>query len=406
MASSDNSSPSALHECLSRIGRIMVQVVDQESLLRTLIEEAKQLVGCEAASIALHEPESGQLVFSIVVGEAEHAIRSWRLPVNQGIAGHVAISRQPYLCNHVLNDPKWFSEIDQQSGFSTRNVAALPMMYAQELIGVMELINTSNPRGFEPEDLEVLQVFVNQAALALRIHQLIEAKREAERLATFGVALADIGHSVKNILTRLEFPLALFDKAIQDRDWSVLEGCWPVLKRAGAEISALVKEMLSFSRPRRPELAAQDVGVILEELVDACQRESQAKGIALTLGKTSDPLIWMVDASVLRHAILNLISNSMDAMTEHGGALIEVRAEILSQNRELCITVHDDGPGIPKSIQHRVFDPFFSTKKSKGTGLGLANVKKGIEEHGGQIKLLSEPGEGTSFIICLPERRA
>ena len=84
---------------------------------------------------------------------------------------------------------------------------------------------------------------------------------------------------------------------------------------------------------------------------------------------------------------------------------IEQRLHLADED-ELRISVSDDGPGIPEEIQRRIFDPFFSTKGRQGTGLGLANVKKGMEEHGGRVVLVSEMGKGSEFILAFPANRA
>ena len=98
--------------------------------------------------------------------------------------------------------------------------------------------------------------------------------------------------------------------------------------------------------------------------------------------------------------MLNLLTNAIDALDEDGG---EVKISTRSQGEnEVLITVEDNGAGMPEKIRQRIFDVFFSTKGSQGTGLGLAVTKKIIEEHGGDIEAESTPGQGTKFTIKLP----
>jgi signal transduction histidine kinase len=106
------------------------------------------------------------------------------------------------------------------------------------------------------------------------------------------------------------------------------------------------------------------------------------------------------DPQGIHRCLLNLLTNAIDALDEDGG---EVKISTQSQGEnEVLITVEDNGAGIPEKIRQRIFDVFFSTKGSQGTGLGLAVTKKIIEEHGGAIEAESTPGQGSKLTIKLP----
>jgi signal transduction histidine kinase len=106
------------------------------------------------------------------------------------------------------------------------------------------------------------------------------------------------------------------------------------------------------------------------------------------------------DAQGIHRCLLNLLTNAIDALDEDGG---EVKISTQSQGEnEVLITVEDNGAGMPEKIRQRIFDVFFSTKGSQGTGLGLAVTKKIIDEHGGKIEAQSTPDQGSKFTIKLP----
>jgi signal transduction histidine kinase len=274
------------------------------------------------------------------------------------------------------------------------------MAHLDRLVGVVEALN--RPNGFAAEDLVLLQIFADQAALALEINRLIKSKQESERLATFAVALADIGHSAKNMLMRLEFPITLIDRAIERNDVEHLKTSWDVVKSAALEIGQLVRDMLDYSKPRQPQLADVDVAELALAVEKECGQDAAAKSIRIEMEGVGVPVVWKLDARVLRASLHNLIGNAIEAMAEKGGTRVRVSVEPSADGRELRVRVADDGPGIPGEIQRRVFDPFFSTKGRRGTGLGLANVKKGVEEHGGRVILTSEPGHGAEFMLIFP----
>ncbi len=394
----------ALRDGLYRLGRVMSQVEDLDKLLLTIIRECRRLLDCEAASVALYNKENDDLSFSVATGGDEEGIVRWRIAMGQGIAGLVAQTRESMLSNDPRHDSRWFGQVDNSSGYVTRNLAAVPMIRGGELIGVLEVLNRSGEDGFSDNDLILLQIFGDQAAMALDIHRLIQAKAENERLATFALALADIGHTIKNILMRLEFPVQLIDRAQQRQDWKLLDGAWQPMKRATSDIASLVMDMLTYSKEREPEIEPADVVAIAREILDMARTGAADKGIALQFDCASDQLVWPLDEKSLKAALQNLVGNAIEAIEEHGGSKVVVSIELGKIEGELRIAVADDGPGIPVEIQRRIFDPFFSTKRSKGTGLGLANAKKAVEEHGGRITLDSEPGKGATFSLWFPKR--
>ena len=134
-----------------------------------------------------------------------------------------------------------------------------------------------------------------------------------------------------------------------------------------------------------------------------CRPDAESKTIELVAEGADKELVWALDEKVLGPSLHNLVGNAVEAIAEHGGSKVTVRMEATPEGHELRLSVADDGPGIPADIQRRIFDPFFSTKGSKGTGLGLANVKKGVEEHGGRISLISELGKGSQFVLVFPK---
>lgn len=396
-------SAQALRECLFRVGRVSAQTGDLEQLLLAIIQECATLLDCEAASVAIYNAASDDLAFAVASGEVERSVRQIRMKMGEGVVGRVAVVQQPYFTNDPARDSFWSGKVDKTSAFQTRNLAAVPMVRQGLLIGVLEAINCRTEAGFQPQDLDLLQLFADQVAIAIENHRLIIAREESERLATFAVALADIGHSIKNILMRLEFPIKMIERGITDQRWEMLGANWPVMARAATDIGSLVREMLDYSKRSELSRTSLDVAALAREVVEQCRPDAQSKKIELHLVGADEALMWLVDQNSLRYALHNLVGNAIEAIAEHGGSAVTVTLGIETGDAILKLLVADDGPGIPPEIQKRIFDPFFTTKKAKGTGLGLANVKKGVEAHGGSVRLRSEPGKGTTFILCYPQ---
>lgn len=393
-----------LCDCVYRIGRVMERMDDQTQLLGAILKECRQLFDCEAASLALYDPEAGDLQFTAISGGAGNKMRVFRIPLNTGIVGRVAQERKGMFSNDCHSDPQWLKTIDSQSGFQTLNLAAVPMIRSGELLGVLEVLNRPVEEGFTPSDLQLLQIFADQAALAIEIQRLIEARAESERLAGFAIALADIGHSVKNILVGMKIPIQLIDAIHQRRDWASFGEPWNIMRRATGEISDLVLEMLRYAKPNQPDFVSTDIPQLVGRVLETYHPTARAAGIDLSVHADVESLKWQVDPQILHYALHNLVGNAMEAIAGSGVAKGCVGISILGGKDSLVIRISDNGPGIPVEIRERIFKPFFTTKKGKGTGLGLANAKKGVEEHGGQVRLESPPGQGATFTLTLPRR--
>jgi signal transduction histidine kinase len=170
-------------------------------------------------------------------------------------------------------------------------------------------------------------------------------------------------------------------------------------------VNKIIKQFLDFARPRPPALETMDVRAILEETLALLVYEMEAQGIFLEKNYSPDlPLIPM-DREQMKQVFLNLMLNALQAM-EKGGTLrlITRRTSPFPGERNRSgaeVSIGDTGPGIPEGLRSKIFEPFFSTKE-EGIGLGLPIAQRIVEEHGGQVRVDSFPGQGTTFTIILP----
>ena len=160
-------------------------------------------------------------------------------------------------------------------------------------------------------------------------------------------------------------------------------------------INNLISNMLIFTRPLHVEKELLELKEVVEECAEAATHALREKGIELEI-KGKAIRAW-ADRELLKQALLNLLINAIQAIEEKGSITVDVG----ERENEAFISITDTGCGIPKEVQKKVFDPFFSTKK-RGTGLGLAIVHRIVEAHHGRITLSSVPGK-TTFTIYLPK---
>lgn len=162
----------------------------------------------------------------------------------------------------------------------------------------------------------------------------------------------------------------------------------------------MIEEILDFSRGERASLKLGPVSVadLVAKVHRLVEPAFRAKGVTFRADLAyAGPIV--VDADRLRRAILNIVSNALDA-TDAGGCLTLTS---MRGSAGVEIALQDTGHGIPPELQARVFEPFFTHGKTRGVGLGMAIARRIVEEHGGAIDLESEPGRGARFTIRLPQ---
>ena len=175
---------------------------------------------------------------------------------------------------------------------------------------------------------------------------------------------------------------------------------WEAMNDAQRRITDLVADMLAWSKPREPEWHLADPNAVAAAAAKVVERRARERGVVLDVKRHPKAGQWWFDPRALERCLVNLAGNGIDATP--GGGTVAVKVALAEGGRALHLIVSDTGAGIPPESRERVFDLFFSTKQSSGTGLGLAVTKKIVEEHGGTITFTTEVNEGTTFQISLP----
>ncbi|RKH09144.1 GAF domain-containing protein, partial [Corallococcus sp. CA053C] len=290
----------------------------------------------------------------------------------------------------------------------------LPLTSREELIGVVMVDDVRGPRPFGPELIDLAEATCGQLALSIANARLYEslwasyaelaATRaemvKRERLAALGELSAIVAHEVRN-------PLGVIFNAVASlRRIVKLEGdagmLMDILVEESDRLNRMVADLLDYTRPRNPVLQHEDLRRVLQDALEG----------AKALGATERPVHIHsevepdmppvpMDRRLIRQALVNVAVNAMQSMPQGGQLQVKARREAHGGREQLRIDVTDQGPGIPAELLHRVFEPFFTTK-AQGTGMGLAVVKRILDEHRGEIAVESAPGRGTTFIFRLP----
>jgi PAS domain S-box-containing protein len=236
---------------------------------------------------------------------------------------------------------------------------------------------------------------------------ITEVKRLQKQLTLMGRAVAGMAHRIKNILMGLEGGIYVVNTGMESNDQALLTEGWEMVEVNVRKVSRLVKDLLYCSKERKPKFKT-DVcpHQIAREVRDLFASRIADDGIELSLELGEKPRCGRFDPEGLHSLLSNLVANAIDACrfdpTEGKQAhriVVRCRQE---ENGDIVFEVEDNGGGIPEEISAKVFEDFFSTKGTEGTGIGLLVVQKVAEEHGGSVTFESQPGQGTRFQITIP----
>jgi len=230
-----------------------------------------------------------------------------------------------------------------------------------------------------------------------------EEQGQEDRATSIQAIAAGIAHEVRNPLNALRINLGILEQELSeivpDRRRHVFE----VIGKIAGELRSLdnfVAEFLRFARPPLPALETVTVRSLFEDLVGFIGPECSGKGVSLSLVADGGPATIVADPFQVKHAVLNLVLNALQA-TPAGGAIV---IGLGGDDRTLVLEVRDTGEGMDPAVLSRAFDAFFTTREG-GTGLGLPIARRIAEAHGGRLVLRSRVGEGTVATASLPAVR-
>ncbi len=245
-----------------------------------------------------------------------------------------------------------------------------------------------------------------------RLREAERRARSAERLAEVGAMTGGLAHEIKNPLSTIGLNAQLLAEGLDD-----LQGVDPdarqrlsrrlsSLRREAERLRGILTDFLNFAGEIRLDLAPADLNRVIEELSDFFLPQAQQQGVHLRTELSAEPLMGMVDAAHLKQAVLNLMLNAVQAMSQNAPGtpkelILRTCSEAVPGGGAFNqLHVIDTGPGIQATVMSKLFTPYFTTK-SGGTGLGLPTTRRLIEAHHGKIDVHTEAGRGTDFVITL-----
>jgi signal transduction histidine kinase len=387
--------------------------LDIDQLLQRILELIFESVEADRGCVMLLNPQTKRLDPKVRHTRQE-ARADDRITISKTILDYVMERREGVLTSDAQQDARWDTAASiVQAGI--HEAICVPMQGRYGVVGVIyidtrtpaeQLILQGGATRFKEDHLKLLIAIAHQAALAVEDTRYYSAMVQAERLAAVGQTIATLSHHIKNILQGIRGGSYLIEMGLNEHDESIVSKGWKIVEKNQQKISALVMDMLTFSKEREPDLVPSNLNEVVADVVELSQSRADEREVALTWEPDPSVPVLVFDPEGLHRAILNIVTNAIDAAceTDRPGRIC-VHTHYLAAEAKLRVVVEDNGPGIPSDQLETLFSPFVSTKKSRGTGLGLPVSQKIVQEHGGQILVESQPGEGCRFIVDLPAIR-
>jgi two-component system NtrC family sensor kinase len=232
------------------------------------------------------------------------------------------------------------------------------------------------------------------ADLERRVEEKSKALVRAETLASLGTLAGGVAHEFNNLLGGIQ---GTAEEALADAKDPETREALDLVVRTARRGCGVTENLLRFARPREPRIESVDAGGILRDAAALLAIDAERRGVRLRV-KPGGPPPFPADPAELHQVVLNLLTNAL-AFTPEGGL---VEAEAAVEGDRAVIRVRDTGPGIPAASLPRLFEPFFTTRGSEGTGLGLAVSHGIVRAHGGSIEAGNGPDGGAVFTVRLP----
>lgn len=372
----------------------LAATIDLDTLLERIVISAKDLTDSEASSLMLYDSQSRTLYFEAATGALVEGVGQRTIPADNSIAGWVFTHGKPIVSEDVLNDPRFYREIDVLTRFETRSILGVPLKTKDEILGVIEAINKDGG-GFTEEDVQMLQTLAAQAAIAI----------QNSRLFMQSDLIAEIVHELRTPLAALTAAAHLLQRT--DLPASQNQNLSETILKEVRRLNDLATDFLELSKLESGRVQLQrepiHLGGLIQESLEVLRPQALAKEIGLDAEIDSGVIPVHGDRKLLKQLLLNLLTNAIKYNRARGKAVVGLR---MDGEDAVVMEVRDTGRGISPEDQEHLFERFYRVSDAEGevegTGLGLAIAKRIAESHQGSISVESVVDHGSTFAVWLP----
>jgi K+-sensing histidine kinase KdpD len=380
---------------LIEASKIINSTLNLDELLELILNAATKSIGADRGTLYLVDDIKNELWSKVHQGTDMIEIR---LPIGKGLAGYVAETGETIMIPDTYADPRFNPDIDKRSGYRTRNMLCMPMKNKDlKIIGVFQLLNKIEG-SFDAEDASFIDALSAHASVAIENAHLAQEMVANERLSAVGKMASVIIHDIKNPMGTLRVYAQVMKKKSGNEEANKLAD--EMIHQVDRFVN-MTQEILDFTRgvsaSNFQDLEFFDV---MKSALDFIEKDLEKNNVVLKRFEQFKGIV-SIDQDKLLRVFYNIAGNARDAMPQGGTLTVTT----LEEDGSVRIDFTDTGTGMPDEVKKRIFEPFMTYGKKHGTGLGMAIVKKVIDDHKGKIEINSEMGKGTTITINLPFKK-
>lgn len=389
---------------------LVTPVHSLDEVLQRILNLAMQAIDADRGCVLLKDPVGVDLTAIAFARRGATKPGAAQMPVSRSITDYVLRHGMAVRTSDARVDDRFHSgKSIVTSGI--REAICAPMRGRADLLGVLYLDTTTSVEQamqegvcsrLTDEHLRTIVTVARQAALAIESRQFQDAMLKAERFAAMGQTITVLSHHIKNILQGVRGGSYLIRMGLDEHKDELIRQGWGIVERNQTRIYDLVMDMLNYSKERVPVLKLEDVNKVVSEVIELAATRAEECDVKLEYRQGADVPPAMFDAEGIHRAVLNIVSNAIDAVdgVQFGAVVVQTGYDKAADM--LLVAVSDNGPGIPEDQRAAIFNVFESSKGSRGTGIGLPVSRKILREHGGRVRVEGGPGQGTRFVLSWP----
>ncbi|QSR85118.1 GAF domain-containing protein [Methylacidimicrobium sp. B4] len=389
---------------LVEIAQTLVSQPDLNPLFDGVVRNAARLMGGARSFLFLLTEDKTHLLLRAAFSDDPGLPREFAIPVDESVFSVVVKKGKPLLVLDLAEEPYVHCPELQIGGQELRSVLAVPLSFV-ERVGVLCVCMAQRHR-FANSEIELLQtladlstVAIQKARLLQQVMKIEEGLRQSERLSALGLLATEVAHEIRNPLTVIQ--MLFYTLADRFPDDPGVQKDVAVIAAKLCQMNRITEQVLTLGRSAQPLVEPISVERMLDEILLLVRHKLSAQGIQVEKEIPAEIPPLQGDRGQIEQALLNLILNAAEAMPR--GGVLGLNTSVVERDgiAYLALGVRDSGPGMTQEEVENLFVPFL-TRKAQGTGIGMAIVRKIMEDHRGKVEVDSAPGKGSHLSLLFP----
>jgi signal transduction histidine kinase len=386
------------------IAQVIISRSNFDEILEQITFQAYRLMKTRLCSVFLLSEDGSELILRACYGGTKLYREKPNLSTEDSLLGTVLSRGKPITIVDV-SEEKRYLQPDIARKERIVSMLAVPLIFAGKPIGVLSVYTHQRHR-FSNDEIKLLATLGDVSAVALekgrllaRVVDMEEKLRASERLSALGLLAAEIAHEIRNPLTVVQMLFHALMESLELDETSRRDA--ELIGQKMRQMNRILDQVLSFARSSEPIKEAVRPAQLIDDVFLLTRHKLQQQGIEIRSAVADDLPPFLADRAQVEQVLLNLILNASEAMPRGGVLRLSAMLEDVEGVPHIALSIRDNGQGMSPRQVENLFAPFLTTKDS-GTGIGMAIVKKIMENHQSKVQVESKIGQGTRFRLLFP----